>query len=241
MDQQTELTFKALNERIDGIPEHPSLAIGFSTREKYGQATSLLAVALFFFSMKVLPDTIYTLVIGCFLLLVELVAVAAILIPKWPPRLPNFRSERNEYAEQLDYDLEHYEALIAWIVQFPRERIADMADYAEMRQERFREKQPLLVGGIEKLGALPVLIAIAVQFKAMHWPPEISWPEIVAYVLVAWLYWLCLISIGTRHRGRFLEIALKRALAIKDRQPVEASTAKEIAPIVSDKASTAAA
>ncbi|NII72997.1 hypothetical protein FHW84_001566 [Dyella sp. SG562] len=241
MDQQAELTFKALNERIDAIPEHPSVAMGFSTKEKYGYAASLLAFALSLLFAKVLPDSLYTLILACFLLFVELIAIAVVLVPKWPPRFPGLRSERIEYAEQLDGDFQHYEVLTAWVAQFPRDQIADMADYAEMRQERFREKQPLLVGGVEKLGALPVIIAIAAQFRAMHWPPEISWQETVAYLVIAWLYWLCLISIGTRHRGRFLEIALKRALAIKDRQPVEASTAKEIAPIVSDKASTAAA
>ncbi|MGO4701404.1 hypothetical protein [Dyella sp. 2RAB6] len=131
MDRPVTLTFKTLNECIDDIPEHPGVAVGLSTREKYGYAISLLAVALFFLSMKVLPDKLYTLVIACFLLLVELVAVAATLIPKWPPRFPSFRSERTEYAEQLDYDFAHYGGLISWITGFPRDQIADMADYAE--------------------------------------------------------------------------------------------------------------
>ena len=229
MEQPSKLTFKALNERIDEIPEHPSVVIGFSTREKLAHATVLLAVALSFLSMKLLPDKLYTLVIACFLLLVELIAVAFIVIPHWPLRFPSFRSERTEYAEQLDYDFEHYGALITWIVQFPRDQIADMADYAEMRQERFREKQPLLVGGVEKLGALPVLIAIATQVSGMHWPIGIGWRELVIYMVVAWMYWLCLISIGTRHRGKFLEITLKRALVIKDKQAADSTTAEEIA------------
>jgi len=232
MDQPIKLTFKALNERIDQISEHPSVAIGISAREKYGYATALLAVALFFLSMKVLPDKLYTLVIACALLLVELVAVAITLIPHWPPRFPSFRSEWKEYADQLDYDFGHYGELMAWIVQFPRDHIADLADYAEMRQERFREKQPLLLGGVEKLGALPVLIAVAMQFRGMHWPPEIGWREIVAYMAAAWLYWLCLISISTRHRGRFMEIALKRALVIKDKQAVESTTVDAATPSV---------
>ncbi|WP_343818600.1 hypothetical protein ISN75_15050 [Dyella marensis] len=242
MDQQAELTFKALNERIDQLPEHPSVAVGFSTKEKYGYATALLAIACYFLSIKALPDgRWYTLAIAASFVVVEVVAVAFAIASSWPLHLPSFKEERTEYAEQLDYDFGHYRDLIAWIVQFPRDEIAELADYAEMRQERFREKQPLLVGGVEKLGILPILIAIAAQFKGVHWPPDISWPEIVIYLVLAWFYWLCLINIGTRHRGRSLEIALKRALAVKDRQPVEASPAKEIAPTVSDKASTAAA
>src|ERR1051325_2572704 len=59
MDQQAELTFKALNERIDAIPEHPSVAMGFSTKEKYGYAASLLAFALSLLFAKVLPDSLY--------------------------------------------------------------------------------------------------------------------------------------------------------------------------------------
>lgn len=218
MEQPSKLTFKALNDRVDEIPEHPSVAVEFSAREKHGYATVLLTVALFYLSTKVLPnDKLYTLVIAGFLLLVELIAAAIALIPKWPPRFPSFRIEQADHAEQLDYDFSHYSELIAWIVRFPRDQIAELADYAEMRQERFRERQPLLIGGIEKLGALPILIAIATQFSSMRWPPDISWPQIGAYLIVAWLYWLCLVSVGTRHRGRLLEIALKRALVIKDK------------------------
>lgn len=234
MEQTSKLTFKALNERIDETPQHPGVIIELSTREKYGSATVLLAVALFYLSIKVLPhDEVYTVVIACSLLLIELAATAAILIPAWPPRipsLPSIRSERTDYAEQLDFDFGHYKAMIAWILQFPRDQIADMADYAEMRQDRFREKQPLLVGGVEKLGALPIIVAIAAQFRSMQWPPDISWREIVTYLVIAFFYWLCLINIGTRHRGRFLELVLKRALVLKDRQAAETTTSDQVTP-----------
>ena len=224
MEQLPRLTFKALNERIDEIPEHPSVSTAFSARERYGYATALFALALFFLAMKVLPDDkLYTLIVACFFLLIEIIAFVIALFPKWPPRLPNSKADRMEYADQLDHDLGHYGTLITWITRFPREQIAEMADYAEMRQERFRERQPLLLGGVEKLGALPVLIAIATQFRGMHWPPDISWPEIIAYLIVAWLYWLCVISIGTRLRGRLMEIALKRALTIKDKIAADAA------------------
>lgn len=219
MEQPTRLTFKALNERIDGIPDHPSAVMEPSPKEKYGYATALLAVALCFLAMKVLPDDRwYTVAIAGFFFLVEMMAVVVALLPKWPPRLPGFRADRNEYAEQLDYDFEHYGNLIAWIATHPREQIAALADYAELRQDRFREKQPLLIGSIEKLGVLPILVAIAAQFKGMRWPPAFTWPEIALYLFAAWFYWLCLISIGTRHRGRFLEIVLKRALVAKDQE-----------------------
>lgn len=229
MEQASKLTFKALNERVDEMHQHPSVTIELSIREKYGSATVLLTVALFYFSMKVLPDDkLYTVVIASFFLLIEVIAAAVTFIPRWPPRLPSFRAERAEYAEQLDYDLEQYDGLIAWILQFPRDHIEDLANYAEMRQERFRERQPLLIGAVDKLGAFPILIAIATQFGSMHWPLEISWPLIIVYLVIAWLYWLCLISIGTRHRGKLLEVALKRALAIKDKPTPVATVAAEV-------------
>lgn len=231
MEQPSCLTYKALNERIDRIPEHPFAVIGLTTREKRSYATALLAIALCFLSAKVLPDDQwYTVAITGFFFLVEMVAIIVALIPKWPPRFPGFRSDRNEYVEQLDHDFKHHLELIAWIAQFPREQIAQLADYAELRQERSRERQPLLVGGVEKLGILPVLIAAATQFKGMHWPPELTWPEILLYLFATWLYWLCLISIATRHRGRVLEVALKRALVVKDKETVQSISMGESTP-----------
>lgn len=216
MEQASELTFKALNERIDAIPDHPSMSAGLTKAERYGYTAALLAWALSFLCAKLIPNESWSLIATTFFLGIELAAIAVIVISKWPPRLPTFRADRDEYAEQLDHDLRHYAQLVDWIVRFPRDQIAAMSDYADMRQDRFREKQPLLLGSIEKLGALPVLVAVYAQLKVLHF--EISWPEAAFFLFLAWLYWLCLISIGTRHRSQFFAIVLKRALAAKDQR-----------------------
>lgn len=218
MEQPSELTYKALNQHIDEMKPHQSMSVKLSSRGKHGYGIALVAVVSGLVAMKLLPhDQWYTVAVAIFFLVVEFIGIAVAVIAEWPLRLPGFKADRAEYAEQLDFEFVEYTNVIDWIVQHPRERIADLADYAELRQERFRERQPLLVGGIEKLGILPVLVAVYGQIKATHWPPSPSWLEILFYGLLAWLYWLCVVSISTRQRGRLLELALKRALAVKDK------------------------
>lgn len=216
MEKASELTFKALNERIDAMPDHPSLSAGLSKAEKYGNAVALLAWALSFLSIKLISDKDWLLITSVLFLCVELGAVGVVVVSKWPPRLPGFRADRNEYAQQLDHDLAQHTQLIDWITRFPRDEIAALSDYAELRQERFRERQPLLLGSVEKLGVFPVLIAVYAQFKLLHF--EISWPEAAFFLFLAWLYWLCLVNIGTRHRGQFFAAVLRRALVAKDQR-----------------------
>lgn len=227
MEPTPELTFKALNERIDALPEHPSMTAGPSRTEKYGYAIALSAYALHLLSTKLIADKVWSLGIATFFAVVELAAVIAIFAAKWPPRLYGFRADRHEYAEQLDHDHTHYVALVQWIAGFPRDQIAALSDYAELRQERFRERQPLLLGSVEKLGVLPVLVAIYAQFKGLHF--KITWVEALSLAFLAWVYWLCLISIGTRYRGQFYAIVLKRALIAKEQEAGPGNT-PDLAP-----------
>ena len=85
MEPTPGLTFKALNERIDALPEHPSMTVGPPKAEKYGYTIALSACALYFLSIKLIPDKVWSLVIATFFVVVELTAViaifAAILLP----------------------------------------------------------------------------------------------------------------------------------------------------------------
>jgi len=239
MEQPSELTYKALNEHIDGMKPHQSMSVKLSSKSKYGYGIALIAVVSGLVAMKLLPhDQWYTVAAAGLFLLVELIGIAVAVIAEWPLRLPGFKADRVEYAEQLDFEFVEYTNVIEWIVQHPRERIADLADYAELRQERFRERQPLLVGGIEKLGILPVLVAVYGQIKTTHWPPNPSWLEILFYGLLAWFYWLCVVSISTRQRGSLLELVLKRALIAKDKLDATSKLDLETAGLISTVSST---
>lgn len=116
-------------------------------------------------------------------------------------------------AEMLDRDLPHYQAMVTWIVQYPREQRQAMATFVGFRLERFRSKLPLLIGSMESLGVLPLLGALFLQFKDMHWPPHPSWPEVLLISGLMLFYWLSVLQISVRWRLELYDALLKKSLA----------------------------
>ncbi|WP_225578263.1 hypothetical protein [Rhodanobacter sp. 7MK24] len=162
---------------------------------------------------KTLPNSRWALATVVVLLVIELTA----FIVAWTAELPGFNlkpsSERRESAEILDFDMPHHEALIDWLRDFPRERLQAMSDFAGFRVERLRSKLPLLIGGLDRLGILPILAALVIQLKDMHWPPQASWPEVFLFALLMGLYWLSVLQVGVRFRLELYDMLLKKALA----------------------------
>ncbi|WP_143109347.1 hypothetical protein [Dyella sp. OK004] len=210
--EQTELTFKTLNDRIDALPERPGASLQLSRKTKLAYAIGLVAMALGLLATKLLPSNqLYTVVIAFVMLVIELISFAIAIIPQLPLRMPGFQRERREYAEELDFDMPHHLGLVQWLSNFSPEELQRLADYANYRHERMKEKLPLLTGSLEKLGILPVVIALYIQFKGMHWPPQPSWPEIVFSGVLIFCYWACMLQVSVRLRVQLFEILLKKA------------------------------
>ena len=72
---------------------------------------------------------------------------------------------------------------------------------------------PVFIGSIDKLGALPVLAAIGIQFKDASWPLQISWWQIVLFGLLAFFSWMSVLLVSLRLRAELYDALLKRALA----------------------------
>jgi hypothetical protein len=62
---------------------------------------------------------------------------------------------------------------------------------------------PVFIGSIDKLGALPVLAAIAIQVKDASWPLQISWWQIVLFGLLAFFYWMSVLLLDVCAAGQF--------------------------------------
>jgi hypothetical protein len=205
------LTFKTLNERIDALPIHASLKMAPTKRTLWGCSIGFSAAFVGLAGVKLLPSNMTTVVITVTLLVVELIALGVALIPPFPWRIPGFASERREYAELLDHDFVQYQGLIEWLQTFPAEQLEVMSGYAADRLESLKSKQPLLTGAIEKLGVLPIAIALFLQFKNLHWPPDFTWPELIFGFALAWMYWSCLLSVSLQFRAQLFQTLLKRA------------------------------
>lgn len=213
MDSAT-LTFATLNARIDALPDHESLSVAPSKRQRWGYIIGFGSGFVGLLAAKLFPSSAVALVFTSAMLLVEISALFVAIAPRGPWRqwrLPGFSSERREFAEQLDFDLRHYEQLITWLRSFPKERLVAMAQYASQRHERLKDKHPLLSGGLEKLGALPVAAVLYLQFKDLHWPPHPTWPEFFLSMAIMGLYWGSLLLVGIRFRTQLFASLLTQA------------------------------
>jgi hypothetical protein len=170
--------------------------------------TGLLGVVI----GKTFPTSLTTLMAAIVLVVIEIAAFAV----AWTADLPalNLRpsKDRQEYAEALDYDLPHHLELIAWLNDFPRERLEVMSAFATHRLDRFRSKLPLLTGPMEKLGFLPLATALFLQFRGMVVPSHVDWTEIILIGALMLVYWLTMLQLGLRFRLELYDALLKMAL-----------------------------
>lgn len=212
-----KLTFRELDERLDALPQHPCVSTQVSKRTQWAYVIGLSAWAGGILAAKLFPtNALYTVAIALTMLITEIVVLGVAIIPKRPWKMPGFQSERREYAEQLDHEMPGHLPLVEWLSRFPREQLETLADYATLRHERMKDKLPLPTGSIEKLGALPVLIALFIQLKDLRWPPQASLPEVILCFALATCYWMSLLQLNLRFRVQLHEALLSSALAVAE-------------------------
>lgn len=207
------LTFAMLEQRIQNLPLHPSYRASSSRRMRWGNAIGMAAGVVMLVCYKLLPDNPLKLWVAITLAVIELVAFAV----AWTADLSSFdlrpSRERGEFAEVLDFDFPHHEALVTWLTGFPRDRLQAMSAFASFRLDRLQGKLPLLTGSIDRLGILPVGIALFVQFRHLQWPLRVSWVEIGLFVFLMLVYGLSLLQMTVRFRLDLYDQLLKKALA----------------------------
>jgi hypothetical protein len=212
--ESPRLTFAALDARIEALPESPKDKAIFPKKAKWGFAAAAVGALFGLLCVKLLPgNAIYTAVLAYIGLAIEIIGAVVAAISQIPKRWPTFANERRDSAEELDFDMPYHLALVEWLRSFPLDQRQTLSEFVSYRHERMKEKLPMLTGGIEKLGALPIVIALYLQFKDMHWPPHPSWVEIVLIFVLVLGYWLSVLQISVRLRLQLYEMLLRKALA----------------------------
>lgn len=214
--ESEQLTFDALESRIEEIPLAPAYRISPSRRARWGNGIGMVAGLSGTIIGKAFPSSRVVLIAMIVLFVIEIAAFAV----AWTADLPalNLRpsKERREFAETLDYDLPHHLELVAWLRAFPRERLEVMSAFATHRLERLRSKLPLLTGSTEKLGFLPLAAAIFLQFIGMRSPSHMGLMEIVLIGGLMLAYWVSMLQVGVRLRLELYDALLKMALVLDD-------------------------
>lgn len=214
--ESPQLTFAALDAKIDALPKFPEAPTILPMKAGWGFAAAIAGALLALLSVKLLPgNAAYTVILGSLGVAVEIVGVVVAALSQAPKQWPTFASERREFAAELDFDLPGHLELVDWLRTFPLDQREKLSEFISCRHARMKEKLPLLTGGIEKLGALPVVIALYLQFKDMHWPPHPGWLEIGLIFVLVFGYWLSVLQIGVRLRLQLYEMLLSKALTQK--------------------------
>jgi hypothetical protein len=118
---------------------------------------------------------------------------------------------RHDQARQLDHELAQFRALLAWLAAQPPERVDALLAFCRHTRERLGERLALL-GGVEKLGLLPILVGVALHARAvMETIRTASWEAPVGVFLVL-LYGAALVGNLLRQRLRLYEALLERAV-----------------------------
>jgi hypothetical protein len=209
------LTFAEIDRRIASLPEGPAAILDaprwtfvFNAIGMAGIVAGLLP-GLLVFAMQSQPWMAAMARIGF------IVAIAGFALPFLRSLLAvvvSFAGWRHDQAQQLDHDLGEFRKLVGWIASQPREQVIALLEFCRQSRDRLGEKLAML-GGVEKLGLLPILVGVALHARAvMETIRTSSWEAPVGVFLVL-VYGVSFVGNLMRQRLRLYEQLLERAVA----------------------------
>ena len=103
----------------------------------------------------------------------------------------SFRHARRTYAIELDHDYGYYRALVDKLRAFPLEQREARLRYVRDRKQVMHYRMGLFTGGVEKLGIIPLLVGLYLQFKDL----DGDWSSLqqinAVQGLLIWALFLC--------------------------------------------------
>lgn len=121
------------------------------------------------------------------------------------------RRWRPQLVVQLDHDVASMGTLQAWLSRQPRDALESYLWFARHAHARLTQRIGFLFGGVDKVGVLVVIGAIAVQLKAFADGPVPWWLAAVA-MFVAVTYAVGIVASLMRLRLQLYEALLDDAL-----------------------------
>ncbi len=220
-DQPSPLSFAALDARIEAMT--------------HGSAASILKTPRFIYCLNILGSIAIVLGLLPFLLVQFLppqgwmvwmarVGVWSAAVLYAPGMLRGlwvmgreFWHWRIKLVEQSDHDLAQFRALRSWLRTFPRAELEAHRNFAKLSHERLGSKLVLLMGGIERAGILPVLVAAffllrEVDGLGIESLPDVPlWQGVLApFLVITW--WIGVMGVRMRLTHELYAMVLTDAL-----------------------------
>ncbi|PTU32565.1 hypothetical protein [Stenotrophobium rhamnosiphilum] len=122
-------------------------------------------------------------------------------------------NRRPIFAAQLDQESQGFNQIVAWLKAYPENELVEKLQFSRKRLEPLTKRSGFLLGGVERLGFLPVVVALYLQFRdvTLTGLVDVHAGGIFLGLLILVLYFIGLWSISIRWQLetyiRFLEMA----------------------------------
>ena len=211
-----ELSFPALNAALDDYLARTD-ATKAGPWERWSLIVGITGAGLAMLLGSVLSGNAGV-VVTLLGLTVELLGLGISLCLRIRREWRQFREARREHAREIEEGYTQYQQLVQQVRAFPLEQRRRRLRYIRDRRTTMHERLGLFTGGMERLGVLPLLVALYLQFKDWRWG---NWNTFASVTLVQGLlafaiflaYALSWYLINLRVRVQAYELLLAEANA----------------------------
>lgn len=99
----------------------------------------------------------------------ELIGLLTAMAMMLKRELPQYTRAKETHAVEMDADYIHWRSVVEELQQFPADVRRARLRFVEARRQGMTERIGLALGGIQRLGIFPVLIALYLQFRNWEW------------------------------------------------------------------------
>lgn len=82
--------------------------------------------------------------------------------------VPEFKDAKRKFAVELDTQFVEHQSLLAWLRSLSQAERDRRLAYVESRLESMSLRYPIVFGAVDKLGFLPLLVGVFVQWQAIE-------------------------------------------------------------------------
>jgi hypothetical protein len=171
---QEQLSFEALQAKLDAAFPYKEPPAG--KIERISLQVTLFGVALAVLAGLLLRDALIGKVLLLFGVALEVVGGVTYVVLLGLRSFSDLRFDDRSGAKECEQDFAAVHQVTTWLRTFPEDQLRSRLVFITHRLDGWRHGILLVMGSMEKLGMLPIFIALFLQFKdaKLTWPPEIN-------------------------------------------------------------------
>lgn len=191
-EHRAPLTFAILDAKINALPQGPVSALNtprWAWRLSLVGLVGMIAAFMPSLLVKWLAPQMWMVGLAQVGLAMTVVGFLPGFLRNLWVLVRDLRHHRAGMVAQFDHDVAQLRGLATWMSGYPRETLESSLRYARMGHERLHSRLGMLLGGIDRLGLLPVLVSLFVLLR--NWQDLLHLPGwLVILGLLAPALWL---------------------------------------------------